>query len=224
MKKRTKFLLIVILLIFFCVLTGYVLEDTKDFKSGNLFGGQEEFLIVLTGKRWEEYGKEIVIYSLENGKKEIFRKNIENLKPWSIQVGDVDYDNIDEIGIGVYKESPLHPIMAKRPFIYNFDGLDLMPKWRGSRLSRPFSEFVLFDIDNDGTCEIVSIEELEDGRNIVNSYKWKGFGFEGFEESEIYEEIYGFKIQEGDLKVLIKDGNKNVYIKVFDIENEKEGF
>ena len=51
-------------------------------------------------------------------------------------------------------------------------------------LSRPFIDFVLYDIDNDGWDEIISIEILKDSSYKINSYKWKGFGFEGYLESK----------------------------------------
>ena len=76
--------------------------------------------------------------------------------PWKIQIGDVDGDGKDEIGIGVYKKAKFHPVMAKRPFIYGWDGKKLYPKWLGSRLSRPFKDFVLADFGG-LTAKLVAI-------------------------------------------------------------------
>lgn len=218
MKKRTKivFLLLVLFLIFF--LSGYVLENTKDYKTGYLLGEDREYLVVLTGRKWHKFGKEIIIYSLVDGKKEVFRRDISHLKPWKIDIGDIDGDLNSEIAIGVYKETPLHPVMAKRPFIYNFDGEDLVPKWRGSRLSRPFNDFLLFDVDQDGIFEIVSVEELVDGGHIVNSYKWKGFGFEGYLESVENLPFDYLEPLEGVLYAITKDRDMIIKTRVFNIE------
>lgn len=199
-------------------LSGYVLENIKDYKTGYLLGEDREYLVVLTGRKWHNYGKEIIIYSLDEGKKEIFRRDISHLKPWKIELGDVDGDSHFEIAIGVYKESPLHPIMAKRPFIYNFDGEDLVPKWRGSRLSRPFTDFLLFDVDQDEIYEIVSVEELADGGHIVNSYKWKGFGFEGFMESDKNIPFDYLESLDGELYAITKDNDMILKTKVFNFE------
>ena len=84
----------------------------------------------------------------------------------------------------------------------------IVPKWRGSRLSRPFEDFLLFDIDKDGTSEIVASEILEDGRALINSYKWRGFGFEGFLESEELDKIEGLTVIDGKLVIEgIKQGS-----------------
>lgn len=218
LKKRTKIVFVLIILILFCFTIGYALEDTKDFKSGYLMGDEDEYLVILTGRRWQEFGSDIVIYSIVNGKKEVFRRDISHLKPWKIDIGDVDGDGNLEIAIGVYKESPLHPIMAKRPFIYNFNGNDLIPKWRGSRLSRPFSDFLLFDVDQDGVCEIVAIEDLADGGHIINSYKWKGFGFEGFLESRENIPFDYLDTYENELYAVTKNNDLVLRIRVFDLD------
>ena len=83
-----------------------------------------------------------------------------------------------------------------------------MPKWRGSRLSIPFTDYVFYDIDNDKVNEIISIEILEDGTNILNTYKWKGFGFEGFLESESFPKIEKLMIKDGKVSFNVKDGKK----------------
>ena len=175
-----KKFLVVMLLLLLLFFSGYVLDDTKDHSVAKLMDSNEEFLVVLKGSKWEKFGSEVILYSLEGGRREIYRWDASALKPWKLMTGDIDGDGIDEIAVGVYKESPLHQVMANRPFIYNFEGEKIVPKWRGSRLSRPFEDFLLYDIDLDGACEIVASEFLEDGKMIINTYKWKGFGFEGF--------------------------------------------
>jgi hypothetical protein len=129
--------------------------------------------------------------------------------------GDVDGNGIDDIAIGVYKESPLHQVMAKRPFIYSFDGKAISPLWRGSRLSRPFEDFILYDLDGDGICEIIASEYLEDRGMVINSYKWRGFGFEGYLQSDDVQAIKSLDLKKGELLIEITDHNQNIKAKIF---------
>lgn len=185
-------------------------EKVKDYAIGHIAGDDEEYLVVLTEGKSKEYGEEVIVYSLGDGE-EIYRKDFSELNPWKLIIGDIDGDLWDEISIGVYKKSPLHQVMAKRPFIYFFKDGRIVPKWRGSRLSRPFVDYNFYDIDMDGVDEIISIEFLEDGRNIINTYKWKGFGFEGFLESESFQVIDKLRVEDGEVYLQIKDG-KDDYI------------
>lgn len=127
--------------------------------------------------------------SVRAGGKEISRSQLKELKPWKVQTADVDGDGKQEISIGVFKTAKFDPVPAKRPFIYNWSKDGLSPKWLGSRLSRPFDDYVFSDVDSDGMDELISIEHLADGRKVINSYKWKGFGFEGLGESPSFRDV-----------------------------------
>ena len=179
-KKHILFFLTVFILLFFLI----KLSSTQimDKKEGHLIKDKKHS-IELTKSKNVEYANKMQINSIEDNKI-IFSQDVSDLNVWKLEVGDIDGDGIDEIALGVYTESPLHPIDAKRPYIYSFNGEKLIAKWRGSRLSRPFIDFVLYDIDNDGWDEIISIEILKDSSYKINSYKWKGFGFEGYLESK----------------------------------------
>lgn len=210
MTKCFRALKILVLMLLFLFFAGFILDNTKDHAIGRLTGGEDQYLVVLKGRRWQEYGNEVIIYSLEGGRKELLRWNASELKPWKIMTGDVDGDGDEEIALGVYKESPLHQIMAKRPFIYSFNGEKLSPFWRGSRLSKPFNDFILYDLDGDGICEIVSSEYLEEGSMVINSYKWRGFGFEGFLQTAELQTIKKIYESEGELSLTGSLNNKNI--------------
>lgn len=162
-------------------------------------------LVLLTGGRFSKYGKDLVIFSLDGEIREIYREDFLRLKPWKIALGDIDGDGKCEISIGVYKKAPFHQVMAKRPFIYSYEKSSLQPKWRGSRLSKPFTEYELSDIDGDGIDEIVSIEILEDNRKVINTYKWGGFGFQGFLQSKSFKDIKELRVIEGIVYVKVKE-------------------
>jgi len=184
-------------------------EKIKEFSLGDVKGNGKDELIILTGDIKEEYGKNLIVFDIEDSIKEIGRKDFTNVNPWKLVIGDIDGDKIDEISVGVYKESPLHPVMAKRPFIYAFKDGGIQPKWRGSRLSKPFTDYCFYDIDEDGIDEIISIEILPDHKRIINTYKWKGFGFEGFLESKVYDDIKDLTLED-KIYIRVKEG-KDVY-------------
>lgn len=171
-------------------------------------------LLIISGKENEVFGEKLIILSFGEELKEVFKRSFKDMKPWKVQVADVDGDRKKEISIGVYKESQFHPVKAKRPFIYNWHGDSISPKWRGSRLSRPFEDYIFADIDEDGLDEIVSIEILESGKKLINSYKWKGFGFEGVAESKEYPDILSIdkiKMEESKDNIIIRVKNRDKY-------------
>jgi hypothetical protein len=104
------------------------------------------------------------------------RIDLAEIKPMKVQLGDVNGDGLNEVAICVYKTAKFHPVMAKRPFFFDLVEGKLVPVWLGSRLSRPFDDYILYDID--AVDEIISVERLENGDRAVAAYDWKGFGFE----------------------------------------------
>lgn len=184
--------------------------------------GNDE-IIVLTAEKSQVYGKEVKIFSCNSGLKEIYSEDFSSIKPWKVQACDVEGDGIKEISIGVYKKTKFHPIMAKRPFIYSWEGNRLYPKWRGSRLSKPFDDYIFVDIDKDGKDEIVAIELLQNGKKVINTYDWIGFGFEGKVQSETFDDILTIeKIsrEANTFEATISNNNKiEEIIIVYDFDN-----
>lgn len=188
-------------------------EREKEIISGcasNLASDNKLKFLILSRNKDKEYGDELIIYSFDNKLDEIYRQSFKELNPWKVQTADVDGDGVKEISIGVYKTAKFHLVPAKRPFIYNWNGEKLSPKWLGSRLSRPFDDYVFSDIDKDKEDEIIAVELQQDGRKVLNSYKWKGFGFEAVGESKSYTDIsdlsvYGRSNSEGKLSARIKE-------------------
>ena len=188
-------------------------DRVLEYKTGDINGDNQDELIVLTKSIFGKYGKDVVIYKDVNDLREIYRKDFSELKPWKVDTGDIDGDGISEVSLGVYKETVFHPVMTKRPFIYSFKDNTLLAKWRGSRLSRPFTEYTFYDIDKDGIDEIISIEILENKRMLINSYKWIGFGIEGFMESKEYDNITELKVFNG-ITAYIEDNGEEFIGKI----------
>lgn len=120
-------------------------------------------------------GTVLEIYNLHNNSP-ILIKNMTSYHPWKIQFVDVDRDSIVEVSLGVYKKSPLHPIFTKRLFIFNFQH-GLQPKWLGSRLSHPFTDFN-FWVTPKRTI-LMAMELNRQAQPMLNAYEWDCFGFTG---------------------------------------------
>lgn len=106
---------------------------------------------------------------------------------WEMSQGDVDGDGVQEIGACTWSRTVLEPEMDYRFFVYGWTANgDLVPRFRGSRLSRPLVAAVLRDVDGDGRAELLSVEKGRDGGEVVVAYDWNQFGFRGIGESAVY--------------------------------------
>jgi hypothetical protein len=127
-----------------------------------------------------------------------------NLNPWKLQIGDVDGDRHKEIVVGVWKKSRYDPVMAKRAFVYSWDGTRLLPKWLGSRLSRRFTDFVLCPMDKDGKTELIALEEAPGGANYITAYRWRAFGFDWIGRVGPVRGVTGISVKNGFVIVSTK--------------------
>jgi hypothetical protein len=123
--------------------------------------------------------------------------DLSEIKPMKVQIGDVTGDGVDEVAICVYKTTKFHPELDKRPFFFDLVDGNLIPVWLGSRLSRPFDDYILYDIDDDAIDEMISIEQLESGRRVIAIYNWRDFGFEMLTESEAFDGALRFDSRAG---------------------------
>ncbi|HWQ29441.1 MAG TPA: hypothetical protein VN549_00510, partial [Negativicutes bacterium] len=165
-------------------------------------------LLAVEGKGSEFYGNKLVVLGLDNGLKIEYERKFSELNPWKVQTCDVNGDSRMEIALGVYKKTAFHPVTAKRPFLYNWNQKDIVPMWRGSRLSRPFDDYIYLDIDADGRDELFAVERLSDGKALINEYRWEGFGFESVAESTQYEDISEILHQYGSKESLMIKAKK----------------
>ena len=162
---------------------------------GDLDNDNKNELVMILKRPGDEYGKSLVIVSLQKDRgNRIQVYDMKNLNPWRVHIADVDGDGIKELSIGVYKKTRLDPVMAKRPFLYAWNGKTIYPKWLGSRLSRPFDDYVFCDVNDDSVDELISVELADNGSKLINVYRWKSFGFEGIAESSLFEDISHIRV------------------------------
>ena len=121
-------------------------------------------------------GEIIVLHEVKGRLRPLWRQK--NLNPWKLRIADVNGDGKQEIIAGVWKKSPKDPIMAKRTFVFYWNGTRMMPMWLGSRLSRRFEDFELKDINKDGWAELLALEIAPGKPKRIGIYRWKSFGFE----------------------------------------------
>ncbi len=190
------------------IVSNFVTDVTNDAKSE---------ILLITGNEEREFGESMLIYCFEGKLEKLYEHSLSEINPWKIQAADVDGDGIIEISLGVYKKAEFHPVMAKRPFLYSWAEDGIFPKWRGSRLSKPFEDYVFADIDQDGMDELISIEITLNGSKVINTYKWKGFGFESMSESGEFEDILSLRVLNNDINKVyarVKQGDDLHWISI----------
>ena len=109
---------------------------------------------------------------------------------WAASAGDVDGDGRQELGLCTFSRTVRDPHYARRFFVYGWtpEG-DLYPRWRGSRLCRPYLWAQLADVNGDGRAELVSVERGLGGGELLVAYAWNQFGFWGLAESAEYPRL-----------------------------------
>lgn len=184
---------------------GHEIMDSFISDLGN--DGNDEIFLLLKNPG-SVHGDVVLILSYDGGFHEVSKNSFKNINPWKIRVCDVDGDGEKEISLGAYTKAIFHKAYSKRPFIYNFHQGKFYPKWLGSRLSKPFEDYIFSDIDRDGMDELLAVEILKDGSKEINSYKWKGFGFESVGNSKPYEDISAIEGMGCGITAMVKEDNR----------------
>jgi hypothetical protein len=95
--------------------------------------------------------------------------------PWKLVKADVDGDHNEDFIVALHKLTRHSPHRIHTLFVFGFDGAAIWPKWRGSRLARDFSDFVVAKGKN--RDKILTLDRLLNGRFALSCYSWSGFGF-----------------------------------------------
>ena len=174
MREKACFLLLAVL-----ALSGSCNADTRSLLADLDRDGTTEYVSIMRQQVVDRrlVGGEIVVGHKVNGSLRILWRQ-PGLNPWKLQIGDVDGDGMAEVVAGVYKKSRYDPVMAKRVFVYAWNGKRLLPRWLGSRLNRRFTDFILCPLDKDGKTELVALEVAPHAASYVTVYRWRSFGFD----------------------------------------------
>ncbi|HOQ16946.1 MAG TPA: hypothetical protein PLC16_08325 [Defluviitaleaceae bacterium] len=191
----------------------YLVTETDkviiDMTAADIDNNMKEDILIIEGKKDSEYGDNLIIYETEflPGKiklTEKYRNNLTAINPWTIKICNIDNDSEPEIFIGTYKETVYYPGLENRPFFFNYRDNKLVKKWTGSKLRAPFKDICFGDLNDNGSDELIVIEELEEDKNIISVYYWFGFGFILYAESSVYKNIEFVETEIIDGKLLIK--------------------
>ncbi|NLL69748.1 MAG: hypothetical protein GX238_01305 [Epulopiscium sp.] len=194
-------------------------EENKvfiDVAIGDINADGDANLLVLQGEK-RPYGEELVVYDLQWNSdglqvEERYRNHIAAVKPWKIEICDIDGDNELEIFIAVNKATRYYTKIENRPFFFNFKNDILVKKWTGSKVRAPFIDAYFIDLNKNGRDEFVVIEEAQEGGFVVALYYWFGFGFVLQAESPSYDKIHLLRSRQiGEdifLEVRIENNNR----------------
>ena len=147
--------------------------------------------IKFSKKIYERYPNRVSI----NGKVHIYKDRY-RLNVWKAEAGVVTDEGVENVVLGVYNKSPFHQEMEKRVFIYIVKDDELRPRYRASKLSLPFDDFLLYDVDGDGVMEIVTLDSVK-GANFVSAYKLKKMTIYREYFSKSYESLSELNVNDG---------------------------
>lgn len=136
--------------------------------------------------------------------KVIWRAIPREWKPWKLALTDVDADGKQDFIVALRKVTRHAPMEIGNLYVYGFDGREIYPKWRGSRLGRDFVDFSVAK-DKKGD-KILTLDRLLDGRFTLSCYTWSGFGFRKRWEHGAWKQA---RLQEGapnSITVLTENG------------------
>lgn len=140
-----------------------------------------------------DYGDRLVIDRLDasGGWVRVYENDFKDLKPWRIEIADIDGDLRKEVLIAVNKTTHYDPETKNRMFIFNYDydGAKLVKKWTGSQLSGDWKTFYAGDLLSIPGDELIFIERMEANKERIGVYYWFDFGFVHVAESELYDPI-----------------------------------
>lgn len=165
--------------------------------------------IKFSKKIYERYPNRVSI----NGKVHIYKDRYK-LNVWKAEAGTVTEEGEDNIVLGVYNKSPFHQEMEKRVFVYIVKDNELRPRYRASKLSLPFDDFVLYDVDSDGVMEIVTLDNIK-GMNSISAYKLKKMTIYREYFSKSYESLSELNVKDGlyvkaggEMREVVLSGNE----------------
>lgn len=180
-----------------------------DIAIGDIDSDGKDNILVLEGRKNSRFADRLIIYDVSTTSNKLhvskrYENNMGAIRPWKIELCEIDADNNPEIFIIVNKTTQESSELQNRPFFFNFKEDKLVKKWTGSKLRAPFSKASFGDLNGNGSDEFIVVEEIGTGEFIISAYYWFGFGFILQGESHIYDRVDSISIEKSDGNVFIK--------------------
>lgn len=93
-----------------------------------------------------------------------------------VETGDINSDGRDDVVVELRQRSKLDPQIKPRLHIYALDRDKFRPLWRGSMLSRPFTQWKLVGRADEPSADVAALESGLNGQMWLTVYRWNGFG------------------------------------------------
>jgi len=157
-----------------------------------------------------DYGDTLVIFKdkAKDGWTRMYENDFKDLKPWRIDLADLDGDQEKEIITAVCKSVHFDKRKKNRLFVFNYIDEKLVKKWTGSQIAGDWTDYAVGNfVPMDGS-ELIFIRKTDSGER-VSVYYWYDFGFLLFAESRDYAEITDVSVTgEGRILMTYKKTNK----------------
>ena len=136
----------------------------------------------------------LVLAKQENVWKRIYENDFSGLKPWKLEVADVDGDGKKDIITAVRKKTYYDKEEKNRLFLFNYLDKTLVKKWTGSDIAGNWENFVVGELVDTKGEELIFISKTAERKKKLFVYHWFDFGFLLLAEGEAYEDIIEVEI------------------------------
>lgn len=171
---------------------------------------EDKAFAIISSEGRSDYGDLLAVFQKGEGTNwtSIYENDFKDLKPWKIELGDIDGDCTTEVITGVYKTTHFDQSPKNRLFIFNFDNGILSKKWTGSEIAGTWRDFTVGELLPTQGEELLFIEQIE-GKERMVVYYWFDFGFSLMAKSDMYQGIKEFSIQDDNrIKIRYQDRQK----------------
>lgn len=109
----------------------------------------------------------------------------------NVQTGDLNGDGRDDVVVELRQRSKLDPQVKPRLHIYALGADKFRPLWRGSMLSRPFTQWKLVGRADQLGDDVAALERGLNGQFWLTVYRWNGFGLRA-----VWQRAFGGELRE----------------------------